>query len=140
MQNLQTFVPAVFTPMRAKHSKSLSLIDCISAGVDWMRILSKNWNCQHERCTSSRVVFDVYCSPVCLDNALANTEAQTVAASFPGSGQINSKEGLENVSHVRFGNPLTVVLNTNEHTLLVRGDRENHRLTIWKRVFQGVVE
>jgi hypothetical protein len=27
----------VFTPVLAKHSKSFSLIDCISVGVDWMQ-------------------------------------------------------------------------------------------------------
>ena len=30
-------VPGGFTPMLAKHSKSLSLIDCISVGVDRMQ-------------------------------------------------------------------------------------------------------
>ena len=30
-------VTAVFTPVLAKHSKSLSLIDCISVGVDRMQ-------------------------------------------------------------------------------------------------------
>jgi hypothetical protein len=30
-------VPGVFTPVLAKHSKSLSLIDCISVGVDRMQ-------------------------------------------------------------------------------------------------------
>jgi hypothetical protein len=31
------FVSAVFTPVLAKHSKSFSLIDCISVGVDRMQ-------------------------------------------------------------------------------------------------------
>ena len=30
-------VPGVFTPVLAKHSKSFSLIDCISVGVDRMQ-------------------------------------------------------------------------------------------------------
>jgi len=30
-------VPAVFTPVLAKHSKSFSLIDCVSVGVDRMQ-------------------------------------------------------------------------------------------------------
>lgn len=30
-------VPCVFTPVLAKHSKSLSLIDCVSVGVDRMQ-------------------------------------------------------------------------------------------------------
>jgi len=30
-------VPGVFTPVRAKHSKWFSLIDCISVGVDRMQ-------------------------------------------------------------------------------------------------------
>src|ERR1039458_1070140 len=30
-------VPGAFTPVLAKHSKSFSLIDCISVGVDWMQ-------------------------------------------------------------------------------------------------------
>ena len=30
-------VPSVFTPVLAKHSKSFSLIDCISGGVDRMQ-------------------------------------------------------------------------------------------------------
>jgi hypothetical protein len=30
-------IPGVFTPVLAKHSKSFSLIDCISAGVDRMQ-------------------------------------------------------------------------------------------------------
>src|SRR3974390_665684 len=30
-------VPGVFTPVLAKHSRSFSLIDCISAGVDRMQ-------------------------------------------------------------------------------------------------------
>jgi hypothetical protein len=29
--------PGAFTPVLAKHSKSFSLIDCISVGVDWMQ-------------------------------------------------------------------------------------------------------
>jgi len=34
---LGNFVPRVFTPVLAKHSKSFSLIDCISVGVDRMQ-------------------------------------------------------------------------------------------------------
>src|SRR4029077_8406727 len=34
---LGNIVPGVFTPVLAKHSKSLSLIDCISVGVDRMQ-------------------------------------------------------------------------------------------------------
>jgi hypothetical protein len=33
----EAFVPRVFTPVLAKHSKSFSLIDCISVGVDRMQ-------------------------------------------------------------------------------------------------------
>ncbi len=66
-KRLGNIVPGAFTPMLVKHSKPFSLVDCISLGVDWMRNLSNSRNCQDERCTSSRVVFDVYCSPVCLD-------------------------------------------------------------------------
>jgi hypothetical protein len=32
-----SIVPGVFTPVQAKHSKSFSLIDCISVGVDRMQ-------------------------------------------------------------------------------------------------------
>jgi hypothetical protein len=35
--SLGKIVPGVFTPVRAKHSKSFSLIDCISVGVDRMQ-------------------------------------------------------------------------------------------------------
>jgi hypothetical protein len=34
---LSNIVPGVFTPVLAKHSKSFSLIDCISVGVDRMQ-------------------------------------------------------------------------------------------------------
>lgn len=34
---LENIVPGVFTPVLAKHSKSFSLIDCISVGVDRMQ-------------------------------------------------------------------------------------------------------
>jgi hypothetical protein len=34
---LGNIVPGVFTPVLAKHSKSFSLIDCISVGVDRMQ-------------------------------------------------------------------------------------------------------
>jgi hypothetical protein len=36
-QNLGNIVAGVFTPVLAKHSKSFSLIDCISVGVDRMQ-------------------------------------------------------------------------------------------------------
>ena len=32
-----SIVPGVFTPVLAKHSKSLSLVDCVSVGVDRMQ-------------------------------------------------------------------------------------------------------
>jgi hypothetical protein len=35
--NFEAFVSGVFTPVLAKHSKSFSLIDCISVGVDRMQ-------------------------------------------------------------------------------------------------------
>ncbi len=35
--NFGSIVPGVFTPVLAKHSKSFSLIDCISVGVDRMQ-------------------------------------------------------------------------------------------------------
>src|SRR5437660_4395936 len=35
--NFGNIVPGVFTPVLAKHSKSFSLIDCISVGVDRMQ-------------------------------------------------------------------------------------------------------
>jgi hypothetical protein len=35
--NLETLFQAWFTPVLAKHSKSFSLIDCISVGVDRMQ-------------------------------------------------------------------------------------------------------
>jgi hypothetical protein len=34
---LETLFPGVFTPVLAKHSKSFSLIDCVSVGVDRMQ-------------------------------------------------------------------------------------------------------
>jgi hypothetical protein len=37
VQGLGNIVPGVFTPVLAKHSKSFSLIDCISVGVDRMQ-------------------------------------------------------------------------------------------------------
>jgi hypothetical protein len=37
MQDYGNIVPGVFTPVLAKHSKSFSLIDCISVGVDRMQ-------------------------------------------------------------------------------------------------------
>jgi hypothetical protein len=36
-QRLGDIVSGVFTPVLAKHSKSLSLVDCISVGVDRMQ-------------------------------------------------------------------------------------------------------
>ena len=36
-QELGDIVTGVFTPVLAKHSKSFSLIDCISVGVDRMQ-------------------------------------------------------------------------------------------------------
>jgi hypothetical protein len=33
----ENIVPGAFTPVLAKHSKSFSLIDCISVGVDRMQ-------------------------------------------------------------------------------------------------------
>jgi hypothetical protein len=33
-QNPETWSQGVFTPVLAKHSKSFSLVDCISVGVD----------------------------------------------------------------------------------------------------------
>ena len=36
-QNFGNIVPGVFTPVLAKHSKSFSLIDCVSVGVDRMQ-------------------------------------------------------------------------------------------------------
>jgi len=37
IQRLGHIVPGVFTPVLAKHSKSFSLVDCISVGVDRMQ-------------------------------------------------------------------------------------------------------
>ena len=37
MAILGNIITGVFTPVLAKHAKSLSLIDCISAGVDRMQ-------------------------------------------------------------------------------------------------------
>jgi hypothetical protein len=37
MQDYGNIVPGVFTPVLAKHSKSFSLIDCVSGGVDRMQ-------------------------------------------------------------------------------------------------------
>jgi hypothetical protein len=36
-RQFESIVPGVFTPVLAKHSKSFSLIDCISVGVDRMQ-------------------------------------------------------------------------------------------------------
>jgi len=38
---LGNIVPGVFTPVLAKHSKSFSLIDCISVGVEELRADAK---------------------------------------------------------------------------------------------------
>jgi hypothetical protein len=37
IRGLGNIVPSMFTPVLAKHSKSFSLIDCISVGVDRMQ-------------------------------------------------------------------------------------------------------
>lgn len=36
-RTLENIVPGVFTPVLAKHSKSFSLVDCVSVGVDRMQ-------------------------------------------------------------------------------------------------------
>jgi ABC-type molybdate transport system substrate-binding protein len=45
--NSEIIVPGVFTPVLAKHSKSFSLIDCISVGVDRMQRKIAVANPQH---------------------------------------------------------------------------------------------
>ena len=36
-QSSRSIVPGAFTPVLAKHSKSFSLVDCLSVGVDRMQ-------------------------------------------------------------------------------------------------------
>jgi hypothetical protein len=48
-------VPGVFTPVLAKHTKHLSLVDILSVGVDHMPRKSNRWKKQVEACKGTRL-------------------------------------------------------------------------------------